>query len=189
MSKSKVTPVGRCSFPHLDKPGEYNKYSVTILLPKTGKDVPEFVAWLKQSAQEEASAVAGNKAKEALALFTNFRDGDDTTAFKTWRDQYKGHWVLSCSRKAEHGKPTVVNRMRKPIDASEVYAGCDILLFIDVFGYSFGNKKSVSISFQHVMKVAENTPFAGGVGAEDAFKDIDLPEEKTDDLVNPFAGL
>ncbi len=192
MSQSRVTPVGRASFPSLAKTNQYGKYSITILLPKTGPKVAEFVAWLGQVVKEEALTVAG-QAGFALAMseFKSFHDGDDTTAFKTHRQEYLGHWVMSASRKPDFGRPSVVNRQKQPIDASEIYAGCDILAFIDVFGYTFGAKKSVTIGVQHIMKLGENARFAGaGIEADAAFGDLVLPPEDPNAGIpaSPFGG-
>jgi hypothetical protein len=83
----------------------------------------------------------------------------------------------------------VVNRNRQPIDPSEIYPGCDCIAFIDVYGYTFGAKKGVAIGFQHVMKVADNDPFASsGRSAEDAFSTLELPPEKTQVPENPFGN-
>ncbi len=212
MSKSMVTPIGRASFPNLNKPDQYNKYSLSILLPKSDPKVMDFARWLKQAVTEEALGVAGQPGlAQALANFTNFKDGDSVSAFKTYRGEYAGHFVLNVSRKTEYGKPCVVNRNKQPIDPSEVYAGCNILAYIDVFGYKFGAKKGASIGFQHVMKTGENTPFAStGVKVDDAFASLDIPDEgevqqgamaaqvpatpvdpkpATPAAVNPFSGV
>lgn len=191
MSRSKITPVGRASFPHLDKPNMFDKYALAILLPKDGKDVPEFVAWLKEAVDAEAKAQAGEKGYvAAMRYFVAFKDGDDPDSFKTYREEYAGCWVLNLGRASKFGKPTCVNRNKQPIDPSEIYAGCDVIAYIDVFGYTFKHKKSVSIGFQHVMKVADNEPFSGGgVDVESAFDDIDLPEEEAPTAPdNPFGA-
>jgi hypothetical protein len=186
MSKSRVTPVGRASFPHLSKPNQYGKYALTILLPKDNPKVQEFVKWLKDTVKSEALGVAGEQGlNAAMADFQAFKDGDNITAFKTYRAEYAAHWVLSAGKKADFGKPTVVNRHKQPIDPSEVYAGCDVMAFIDVFGYKYAAKKSVSIGLQHVMKVNDNAAFtAAGVPVDSAFEDVDLPDESLDDGVN-----
>jgi len=157
----------------------YNKYSVSILLPKAKPEVMEFAKWLKEAVTKEALAIAGQAGlKEAMGYFTNFKDGDNVSSFKTYRGEYAGHFVLNVGRKTEFGKPCVVNRDKQPIDPSEVYAGCNIVLFIDVYGYKYGAKKSVSIGFQHVLKAGENTPFSStGTKVDDAFEGLDLPEE------------
>lgn len=179
MSRSIATPVGRASFPNLSKPDQYNKYSMLILFPKSDPKVMEFARWLKEAVTQEAIGVAGQAGlAQALTDFTNFKDGDNTAAFKTYRGEYAGHFVLNMGRKTEYGKVCIVNRNKQPIDASEVYAGCNVLVYIDVFGYKYGSKKSVSIGFQHVMKTGENTPFAStGVKVDDAFAGLDIPDE------------
>lgn len=179
MSKSIVTPVGRASFPNLSKPDQFNKYSISLLFSKTDPKVIEFVKWLKGAVNEEALATAGQAGlPAALAAFTNFKDGDNVAAFKTYRAEYTGHYILNVSRKTEFGKPCVVNRDKQPIDPTEVYAGCNVLAYIDVYGYKYGTKKSVSVGIQHIMKTGENTPFASaGVQVDDAFADLEIPED------------
>ena len=179
MGKSRVTPIGRASFPNLSKPDQYNKYSMLILMPKSDPAVMGFAKWLKEAVTQEAVGVAGQPGlAQAMANFTNFKDGDNVAAFKTYRQEYAGHFVMNMSRKTEYGKPCVVNRNKQPIDPSEIYAGCNVLAFIDVFGYKFGAKRGVSIGFQHVMKTGENTPFAStGVKVDDAFASLDIPDE------------
>lgn len=177
MGQSIATPIGRASFPALGKPSKYDRYQLTILLPKNGPKVAEFVAWLGQAVQSEARTIAGDAGfAQAMSLFEAFKDGDVKASFKTWRNEYAGHWVLSLSRKAEFGKPCVVNRHRQNIEPLEVYAGCNVLAYIDVYGYDFKGKKSVTIGFQHVMKTGENTKFANsGIEMEQAFENLDLP--------------
>ena len=181
MSISIVTPEGRASFPKLATVDQYGKYGVAILLPKSDPKVVAFVKELKEAVTKEATAVAGAAGlPAAMAEFGAFKDGDDTTAFKTYRAEYAGHWVLNTNRKADFGKVCCVNRSKQPIDPSEIYAGCNVLAYIDVYGYKFGAKKSVSVGIQHIMKTGENTPFAStGVAVEDAFSDLDIPAEGT----------
>ena len=191
MSKSTVTPVGRASFPKLGAVDQYGNYGVALLLLKTDPKVIEFVVWLKQAVNEEALAVAGAAGlPAAMAEFGAFKDGDNVALFKTYRNEYAGHWILNTRRKADFGKPCCVNRNKQPIEPSEIYPGCDILAYIDVYGYKFGTKKSVSIGIQHVMKVGENTPFASaGVDVDDAFSQLEIPVEGvTGAVATPTGG-
>ena len=180
MSKSIVTPVGRASFPKLATVDQYGKYGVAILLPKSNPKVIEFAKWLKQAVQDEALATHGQAGvAPALQIFTAFKDGDNQAAFTTYRAEYAGHYVLNTSRKADFGRPCCVNRNKQPIDPSEIYAGCDVLAYIDVYGYKFASKKGVSVGIQHIMKVGENTPFSStGVPVDDAFSALELPPEE-----------
>lgn len=192
MGQSRVTPIGRCSFPSLDKPSKFGKYTLTILLPKEDPKVKEFVQWLGATVKAEALAIAGDAGyASAMSYFEAFKNGDDAKAFKTYRNEYPGHWVLSLGRKAEYGAPCVVGRQKQPIPPLEVYAGCNVLAYIDVFGYNFSGKKSVTIGFQHVMKTGENTRFSStGVAVDSAFSDLDLPDELPDEIAggSPFGA-
>lgn len=188
MSRSKLTPIARASFPNLSKPDQFNKYSLSLLIPKSDPKTAEFIKWLQTAVTEEAKAVADpNGLQQALSLFTNLKDGDKVESFATYRQEYAGHWILNVSRKPDFGRPCVVNRNCQPIDASEIYAGCNIIAFIDVYGYKYGTKKSVSVGFQHVMKTGENTPFtSAGVQVEDAFAGLEIPDE--DDTIGASQG-
>ena len=184
MSKSITTPIGRVSFPNLVKPQQYMpeskpKYSLALLLPKNDPKVPEFLKWLKEAVTAEATAVAGAKnIQAAMSNFTNLKDGDNVSLFKTYRSEYAGHYILNMSRNAEYNKPRTVNRDKQDIDPSEIYAGCNARAYIDVFGYTAGPKKGVTVGVQHVQKTGENTPFTStGVPVNDAFSELDLPAE------------
>jgi len=187
MGESLVTPIGRASFPHLDKQDNFNNYSMKLLLPKADPKVKDFISRLKAIVTREMLAACGEKGlNSGWANFTALKDGDDASAFKTHRPEHAGHWELSLRKKPEHGKPCVVNANKQPIDASEVYSGCDVIVFMDVYGYNFAGKKSVSFSLQHVMKVRENTPFSSaGTSVESAFADLDIQAE-ADQVVTPM---
>lgn len=182
MSVSKVTPIGRASFPHLDKPNTFNKYALCLLLPKSDPKVKEFVTWLRDAVSREALNIAGAQGVQtAMTHFCSFKDGDNTAAFTSPRTEYAGCWVLNLTRAAALGKPCIVDRNRQPIDPSSIYAGCNVIAYIDVFGYKYGPKKSVSIGFQHVMKVSDNAPFSGsGIDVDNAFANLDIPEVSDD---------
>ena len=190
MSRSIVTPIGRASFPHLAKPNQYDKYAITLLLPKNDPKVQEFMQWLKTAVTEEAMTVAGPEGfAAAMRDFEALKDGDNTSLWDTYRAEYAGHWVLTLGRKTEFGRPSVVNRNKQPIDPGEIYAGANVIVFIDVFGYVYGNKKSVTIGFQHVLKVGENTRFAAsGIAVDKAFEGLVLPEVADTVPANPFGA-
>jgi hypothetical protein len=179
-----TTSFGRISFPKLVKASKYmpdskSKFSVALLLPKADPKLLEFLGKLKEAVNTEAQSVGGANGKAAaLSNFTNLKDGDDPSRFKTYRGEYAGHYVLNMSRNEEQGKPRTVNRDRMDIDPSELYAGCNGRASISVFGYTAGPKKGVSISFDSVQKSGENTPFSStGRPVEDAFSSLDLPAE------------
>ncbi len=176
MGRSRVTAIGRASYPHLGTPDGFGMYSMQLLLPKGNAEVEQFVKDLRQDAWDECIASCGQGAEKAYGLFTALKDGDDTSQFKTYHGEFANHYILSLRRKADFGKPCVVNTAKQPIDPSEIYAGCDVACFIDIYSYNFSGKKSVSVSLQHVMKVADNTPFVSrGPDPEQAFADMDIP--------------
>lgn len=192
MGRSFVTPIGRASFPHLDVPNKYSRYSITLLLDKSAPGVREAISEIYNAMVEEAKAQSADKAAQLVAECQALKDGDNVASFKTYRQEYANNFVLNLSRKSEFGKPCIVNRNKQPINAGEIYAGCDIIAYIDVYGYNWQGKKGVSIGFQHIMKVRDNTPIAStGVSVDRAFDDIDIPDDgptQQPPVANPFGG-
>lgn len=174
------TPIGRASFPNLSEPDEtYNRYGIQLLLPKDGEGVKEFMASVYNAMLEEAKSLNSQKAQEIVNKQIAVKDGDKPALFSTYRGEYANHWVMSASRKAKLGKPGVVNRNKQMIDGSEIYPGCDVIVHINVCGYNFKGQLGVTIYLQHVMKVADNERIGGGgIDAELAFDNLDLPEEE-----------
>jgi hypothetical protein len=191
MGKIMTTPIGRISFPHLDKPDQFGKYSATLLLKKGDKHNDEFVnnLWTIASTVCKDAHGEANVAK-GMQHFTLLRDGDKKENFESWRAEFAGHYVILLRRKPEYGKICCVNRQKQPIDASEIYAGCDVSVCLDVYPYTYSGKKSVSISFMHVMKVGDNEPFVShGIDAETAFDALDISNYESAQPAGLGAGI
>ena len=199
------TPIGRASFPNLVEPDKkYERYGIQLLLPKNDPAVKKFMAEVYEAMLEEANDLNSKKARDIVAGQKAIKDGDQASQFKTYRGEYANHWILTANRKAKSGKPGVVNRHKKVINGAEVYPGCDVIAHINVSGYNYKGELGVTIYLQHVMKVSDNERIGGGgIDPDQAFDDIELPEEAVPDTTgfgvnqpenksrstNPFAAV
>lgn len=178
-----VTPKFRVSYPKVFKP-EFNKlskrdeYSVVALFPK-GEKLEE----LRAAALEVGKAMFGDNPKKWPKNFKSpFKDqgerekeNDDGTTFLP--DGYvKGNPMLQMKSK---NKPGLVDKAKAPIeDESEFYAGCWARANVYVSAYEIegGVNRGVSISLNHLQKVAEGDPFSGRPKAEEVFSAIEDDE-------------
>ena len=119
----------RLSYVHLFKPyaamqGQEEKYSCTILVPKTDVDTMSRINAAIEAAKQRASAISGTGSARRLSP-TPVYDGDgvrpsDGMAFGP---ECKGHWVFTASAKADY-PPEIVDKMGNPIlNQSAVYSG------------------------------------------------------------------
>lgn len=166
-----VTPVFRAAFVNVFKPspginGGKPKYRLVMLFDKEAQKTKEF-AEMKRIAQAEALAKWGDKSKLPKDLDGPFKDGNTKPEY----DGYPGTIFASASRDAEKmGKPGVVDSNRAVImDEMEVYSGCYMRAKVVAYAYAYLGKNGVRFGLQHLQKVKDGEPFAGGGRAEEAF--------------------
>lgn len=161
----------RASFCHLDAPNKFDKYSLSLLVPK---DDNEFVAELT-AARDEAAAEAlttkwGGKAPRDLAF--PVIDGDQSDY-----EEEHGHWVVRCNAV---NKPPVYNAQGVAIDPKEAYSGCYVRAQLNVYAYNWndGTKKGISIGLNAVMKVAEGEKLGNAGNASPEVFGVKPPENE-----------
>ena len=138
----------RLSFVHLFKPyafqpGQDEKFSTTILLPKTDA----------ATKQRIDAAIAAAKQKGANGNWNGvvppvvpdpIWDGDGVKQNGTpFGAECKGHWVFTARSSADY-PPEVVDRMGNPIiNQTDVYSGCYARVNVEFYPYNFNGKKGV----------------------------------------------
>jgi len=192
-----VTPKFRVSFPKVFKP-EFNKlakrdeYSVVALF-----ELDQDISAIKDAAMKAAKEAWGDNPKKWPKKWKNplkdqgEREKEDDKGVMQLPDGYtKGATMITMKSK---NKPGVVDQQKKEIvDESEFYAGCYARanVYINVFNVEDGLNQGISISLNHLQKVADGEPFSGRRKAEDSFEAIEMPDaveeaaEPTDE--NPF---
>lgn len=170
-----VTGKARLSYvnvfaPRAAKPGQAEKYSLCVLIPKTDTETVNKIKAAVKAAAEAGVGVLGGKIPAGLK--NPLRDGD------TERDspEYKGHWFVNCNSKQ---RPGVVDAAVNPIlNQDEVYSGCYGRVAINFYAYNQEGNKGIGAGLQNVQKLADGEPLSGRSRAEDDFT------AATDDFLN-----
>jgi len=175
-----VSPEGRLSFPALFEakapvPGADPKFSATVLIPKDGAGVAEFMQKVQAGIMAKVAEKWPNEATRPKQLRIAIKDGDlvkfesGEMAGTLKKDKYPemaGCWVIPASSK---NKPGVVDAAGNPIlVADQVKAGYWVRISFNVFAYSNVNV-GVSCGLQNVMLVRTDDPFGQASRAEDDF--------------------
>jgi hypothetical protein len=158
----------RLSYEHIMKPyafaeGQEEKYSCTILVPKSDQKTKAAIDAAIEAAKVEGVSSKWNGVKPPIIPVPVY-DGDgvrpsDGSAFG---DECKGHYVFTASASVDR-KPVVVNgNLVEIVDPSEVYSGMYAKVNVAFFPYNFNGKKGIGCSIRAVQKVADGDALGGG---------------------------
>lgn len=158
----------RLSYVHLFKPyaampGQEEKFSVTVLVPKSDADTMGRIQTAIEAAKQRGISDKWNGMCPPMVP-TPVYDGDgvrpsDGMAFGP---ECKGHWVFTASSKADY-PPEVVDKMGNPVmNQSEVYSGMYGRVNVTFFPYAFGGKKGIGCGLGPVQKLRDGEPLGGG---------------------------
>lgn len=173
----------RLSFPDIWEAKEYEpgdgkpRFNATFLVePGSEND-----AAIRSAIQAVALEEFGKKAQFELAAFEGnpqkiaYLDGN-----KKEYDGYKGMWYLSCHRREKDGRPTIVDRNRRPLTPADgkPYAGCYVNAFVEIYAQG-GPNKGIRASFSGMQFVQDGDAFSGGaVASPEDFDDLGVPSEE-----------
>lgn len=151
----------RFSYVHLFKPyaampGQEEKYSVTVLVPKTDTDTMARINAAIEAAKQKGITDKWNGQCPPVVQ-TPVYDGDGVRPSDgmPFGEECKGHWVFTASAKADY-PPEVVDRMGNPvINQSEVYSGIYGRVNVTFFPYAFGGKKGIGCGLGPVQKLED----------------------------------
>lgn len=157
----------RFSYAHLFKPyaampGQEEKYSVTILIPKTDTDTMSRINAAIEVAKQRGTADKwGGQCPPVLAVPVYDGDGVRPSDGMPFGAECKGHWVFTASAKADY-PPEIVDRMGNPIiNQSEVYSGIYGRVNVTFYPYMFGGKKGIGAGLGPVQKLRDGEPLGG----------------------------
>lgn len=171
-----TTGKARLSYVHLFKPyeamqGQEEKFSVTILVPKSDTDTMARIHAAIEAAKQKGTAEKWNGVCPPIVP-TPVYDGDGVRPSDgmPFGEECKGHWVFTASAKADY-PPEVVDKMGNPIiNQSEVYSGMYGRVNVNFFPYSFSGKKGIGCGLGPVQKLEDGETLSGGhVSAAQAF--------------------
>lgn len=157
----------RLSYVHLFKPyaamvGQEEKYSCTILVPKTDTTTMARINAAIEAAKQRGISEKWNGQCPPIVP-TPVYDGDgvrpsDGMAF---RPECKGHWVFTASAKVDY-PPEIVDANGSPIiNQSEVYSGMYAYVNVSFYPYAFGGKKGIGCGLGPVMKRRDGESLGG----------------------------
>lgn len=166
--------------PRAASEGAAEKYSVTLLIPKSDKAT---LAKIK-AAMEAAKAVYiernGNK-KLPANLKSTLHDGDgERPNGGEFGPECKGCYVITVS---SNNKPVIVNADKTPLtEPSELYSGCYGRAIINFYVYDTQGNKGISAGLNGVMKLYDGEPLGGSV-VTDSDWDDGWEDDEDDDLL------
>lgn len=166
----------RMSYVHLFKPyaampGQEEKYSVTVLVPKTDTDTMNRINAAIEAAKQKGVTEKWNGQCPPM-IPTPVYDGDGVRPSDglPFGPECKGHWVFTAGTKVDY-PPEVVDAQCNPIiNQSEVYSGMYGRVSVSFFPYAFGGKKGIGCGLGPVQKTRDGEPLSSGhVSAAQAF--------------------
>lgn len=171
-----VTGEARFSFvnllrPRAMQPGQEEKYSVVVLLPKSDFATKQAIDNAIEAAKQLGKAKWNGVIPPMVNVPIHDGDGVKPSDGMPYGDECKGHWVLSASTKADQ-PPKVVDLQANPImDATQVYSGMYGRIAVNFGPYSFSGKKGVGCYIStNVQKTRDGEPL--GASAPDASSDF-----------------
>lgn len=175
-SKTKVITGAntRLSYFHGWEPVSINggaeKYSVSVLIPKSDTETVNAVNQAIDAAIEEGIAKFGGKKPNKATIKLPLRDGD----VERDDEAYKGHWFINANSTTA---PQIVDRAVKPVlDKSEVYSGCYGRVSLNFFAFNSNGNKGIAAGLGNIQKIRDGEPLGGRTNAADDFTTLDDEE-------------
>jgi len=153
--------------PYANQPGAEEKYSATLLIPKSDVATKQRIDAAIQAAVQEGINSKWNGVRPPQVAIPIY-DGDGVRPNgEPFGPECKGHWVMTASSKL---RPEVVDLNLNPIiDATEVYSGMYARVNINFFPYNSAGKRGVGCGLGPVQKTRDGEPLGGRISAADAF--------------------
>ena len=156
-----VTNAAQCSFPNLftakaSIEGAKEKYSVTILIPKTDtEEINKINACYDAAIEEGISKKFGGKVPNKAALRPILKDGDEKA---DTHPEFKGCYLLTAT---SVNAPQVVDKYLEAITDPKAIVGGDLIrISANLVAYNVGGQKGVSCYLQAAQLISKtDNPF------------------------------
>ncbi len=165
-----VTGIVRLSYANVWEPKSINggaeKYSVSLIIPKTDTKTVAAINEAVDAAIEEGKSKFGGKIPNRAALKLPLRDGDiDRPDDEAYANCY---FVNANSNTA----PQIVNRQLEPVlDHSEVYSGVYARVSVNFYAFNSNGNRGIACGLGNIQKIRDGEPLGGRTNAEDDFVD------------------
>lgn len=161
-----VTGEVRFSFLNVFEPksinGSEEKYSVSLLIPKTDTKTINAINRAVEAAKQAGIGKFGGKIPAVMKL--PLRDGD---AERPDDEIYAGYYFVNANCKQQPG--LVYKNGQKIIDSTDLYSGCYGHASINFFAFNNNGNKGIACGLNHLMKTRDGEPLGGRSKAEDDF--------------------
>lgn len=161
--------------PKAMQPGQKEKYSCTILIPKTDKETLDAIDKAITAAFQEDG---GTKLKgiKRENVKTTLRDGDEKA---DTNPEYEGHMFMNVS---SIQAPGILDKAKRkvtdlPNPEEEVYSGVYALASINFFAYNNNGNRGISAGLNNLLIVEKGERLAGRADAESDFEDFDFADD------------
>ena len=147
--------------------GGAEKYSVSVLIPKTDKETINEINAAVDAAIEEGISKFGGKKPNKASIKLPLRDGD----VERDDDAYKGHYFVNANSITP---PQIVDKAVRPIlDRNEVYSGCYARVSLNFYAFNSNGNKGVACGLGNIQKIKDGEHLAGRNNAADDFTTVD----------------
>jgi hypothetical protein len=173
-----VTGTVRLSYANVWEPKSINggteKYSVSLIIPKSDKKTIAAINAAVDAAIEEGIAKFGGKKPNKAAIKLPLRDGDTERDDEAYADSY---FVNANSLTP----PQIVDQNVNPImNRSEIYSGVYARVSINFYAFNSNGNKGVACGLGNIQKVRDGQPLGNRSTAEDDFTAL---EDADDDFL------
>ena len=170
-TKAITGPNTRLSYFHGWEPVSINggaeKYSVSVLIPKSDKETLKAIEVAVDAAIEEGIAKFGGKKPNKAAIKLPLRDGD----IERDDEAYKGHYFVNANSTTA---PQIVDKSVKPIlDRDEVYSGCYGRVSLNFYAFNSNGNKGVACGLGNIQKIKDGEPLGSRSSASDDFTSLE----------------
>jgi hypothetical protein len=168
-----VTEKCRLSYAHLIKPymrpgATEEKYSVTVLLPKSDVVTKSRIDAAIEAAISEGVAQWGGRPPK-VALPVHDGDGQRESDGMPFGPECQGCWVFTASCKVDKPPRIVDRNVQDILDPREIYSGIFGKVGCDFFAYNSNGKKGIGCGLTNVQKLADGEPLGNRTSAEEDF--------------------
>lgn len=176
LNKTKVvTGTVRLSYANLWEPKSINggkeKYSVSVIIPKSDQRTIERIERAVDAAIEEGIGKFGGKKPNKKTIKLPLRDGDVEKDDEAYKDAY---FINANSMTA----PQIVDVNVEPIlDRSEIYSGVYARVSLNFYAFNVNGNKGVACGLGNVQKVRDGEPLGGRTNASEEFEVLDVEDD------------
>lgn len=163
-----VTGVVRLSYANVWEPKSINggteKYSVSLIIPKSDKKTIAAINTAVDAAIEEGRGKFGGKIPNKAALKLPLRDGDID---RPDDEAYAGSYFINAN---SNSAPEIVDKALNPImSRSEVYSGVYARVSVNFYAFNSNGNRGIACGLGNIQKISDGEPLGGKTSAADDF--------------------